>query len=196
MRNCSIFVSLLFAALLAGCVTNPQVAARLPDMTFDNLKKVELNVRSVEVRDDYLSPMMPPHVEHLFSVPLYTVAENLLKSQLISMGSENVLRAIIVEASVVRTELAIDHGFQDFLMRKPAEQFDAKVLLRFELFNERAPDIVLGHAEVEAKRTKTLLEGSSAADRDTAYYELTEGVMNDLNNGLQTVVKSTFGIHQ
>ncbi len=192
MRRSSVFLCLSVVFLLSGCCDAPP-ATTLPDMTFANLTPIELDVAAVEVRGDYKPPMKEPNIEHTFSTPLYVAVEKLIKRELIASGSENVLRVIIKDASVVREELPVTRGFKDIFMIEPSELLKAKVLLRFELVNDQSSDIVLSQAEVIARRTKTLMEDASLADRDCAYLNLTEALMNDLDAGFMNVVKNAFG---
>jgi len=192
MRMSAFFLGLSAVILLSGCVKSPP-ASRPPDMTFANMKPLEMNVAKIEVQNNYRPPLQDPNVEHTFRTPPYVAAENLVKKQLIAAGTENLLRVNIDDASVIREELPLTQGFMGNFMHEPAERLRAKVLLRFELFDLKAPDIVIGHAEVIAKREKTLMEGTSLADRDRAYFNLTEDMMDDLNDGLRSVVKNTFG---
>ena len=192
MKIKSFLSGLVFALLLAGCVEGPP-SGNAPDLTFANFTPVNLNVASIEVRNDYKPPMREPNVEHLFKTPPYTSAENLVRKQIVAAGTEHILRVVIEEASVVREELPVTKGFWGKLTEEPSERLKAKVSLRFELVDVAAPDIILGHAEVLAKRNKMLMEGISLADRDRAYFSLTEDLMDDLNDGLMTVVKNTFG---
>ena len=178
--------------LLTGCVES-MPDTHPPELTFANYQPVDLDVASIDVRDDYKPPMQDPNIEHTFPTPPYVAAKKLVKQQLIPAGSANALRVIIEDASVIREELPVEHGILDAFTRQPSERLRAKVLLRFELYSPQAPDIVLGHAEVIAKRTKTLLEDTSIADRDHAYFSLTEDLMDDLNDGLRSIVKNTFG---
>lgn len=193
MKLRSVFLCLFVAAILSGCVATSQGVPRPPEMTFDNFHKVELDVARINVRNAYRPPMKDPHIEHLFPTPPYAAVEHLVKKQLVAAGDDRVLNVIIDDASVVREELTVQKGLWNVLTREPDVRLKAKVLLRFELVNPKAPDIVLGHAEVMARRTRTLLEGTSVADRDRAYFDLTEDLMDDLNDGLRTVVKNTFG---
>jgi len=173
-----------------------QIVPRPPDMTFDHFAKVRLDVAGIEVRNDYRPPMEAPHVEHLFLPPPYVAAEKLVKIQLIAAGGSRVLRVIIREASVVREELPINKGVDNVFLREAAERLRAKVVLRFELVDPLDPAVIIGHADVTARRVKTLLEGASVADRERAYFELTEGLVTKLSHGLTTVVKNTFGANK
>jgi hypothetical protein len=165
----------------------------MPEMTFANLTPVMLDVAKIEVRDDYRPPLKEPNVEHTFQTPPYVAAETLLKKQLIATGQDNVLHVTITEASVVREMLPVTKGFWGWFTREPSERLKGRIIVRFDLSGPQAPDIVTGNVVLTAKRTKTLLEGTSVADRDIANFKLTEDMMTDLNNGLMSVVRNTFG---
>ncbi len=192
MRITAVFLCLSVVAMLSGCVEGP-TTTHPPDMTFANFRPLALDVSRIEVKNNYKPPLQDPNVEHKFPVPPYAATEDLLKKQLLAAGHENVLHIFIDDASVVREELPVTSGFWGVVTREPSERLNAKVLLRFEMVSPRAPDIILGHAEVIAKRSKTLLEQTSPAERDQAYFLLTEDLMDDLNDGLRSVVKNTFG---
>jgi len=145
MKKSIVFIYLSAALLLSGCTGAPP-ASTPPDLTFANLAPITLDVAAIEVRDDYKPPLHAPNIEHTFPTPPYVAAGNLLKKQLVAGGSENVLRVIIEDASVVREELPVTRGFMDALLQEPSEELKGKVLLRFELIDPKAPDAVLGHA--------------------------------------------------
>jgi len=182
----------LFVALLTSCTEGPPVTTP-PDLTFSNLQPIQVNAASVDVIDNYKPPLQDPNIEHTFRLPPYVAAERLLRHQLVAAGSENTLRAIIDDASVIRTELPQDKGFMSYFEQQPTERLQAKMLIRFELVDPKAPDIVIAHAEIVARREKTLTEGMSPAERDQAYFDLTEDTMDEVNDGLKSIVRGTFG---
>lgn len=186
------FLACLAALLLAACVEGPPVSTP-PDLTFANLQPIQVNAAGVDVVDNYKPPLRDPNIEHTFRLPTYVALERLLRHQLVAAGSENTLRAIIEDASVTRTELPQDKGFMSYFEQQPVARLQAKVLVRFELVDPKAPDIVIGHAEVVARREKVLTEGMSPAERDQAYFNLTEDLMDEVNDGLKSIVAGTFG---
>lgn len=192
MRIYATLLGLSFMVALAGCVEGPPSGAT-PDMTFANFEPLAIEAAQIKVVNNYKPPLQEPNVEHTFRPTPYTAVEKLIKKQLIPVGKENVLRVVIEDASVVREELLTSKGFLGTVMQEPSERLRAKMLLRFELVNPKAPDIVLGHAEVLARRDKTLAAGISPADRDRAYFGLTEDLMDEVNDGLRSIVKNTFG---
>lgn len=189
MRN---VLALIAALFLTACVEGPPISTP-PDMTFANLQPIQVNAAALEVVDNYKPPLREPNIEHTFRLPTYTALSRLLNHQLVPAGGANTLRAIIDDASVTRTALPQDKGIESYFTQQPTDRLQAKVLVRFELVDPKAPDIVLGHASVVAHREKTLSEGMSPAERDQAYFTLTEDIMNEVNGGLKSIVQNTFG---
>jgi hypothetical protein len=186
------YIALFTVILLAACTDAPPASVP-PDLNFANLQPIQVNAASVDVVDNYKPPLQDPNIEHTFRLPTYVAAERLLRHQLVAAGTEHTLRAIIEDASVIRSELPQDKGFMSYFTSQQTERLQAKVLVRFELVDPKAPDIVLGHAEVVARREKTLTEGMSPAERDQAYFNLTEDTMDEVNDGLKSIVQGTFG---
>lgn len=179
--------------LILGACTQGPLSSLMPDMTFHHLDPVTLAVGRIEISTTYQPPMVPPNVEHHFTPPTYVAARQLLEKSLKADGTrKTILRAIVTDASVVEENLPVTEGFWGLLVREPSTRLKARVAVRFELADAAAPDIVRANAEVTADRTKTLYESMSPAQRDQAYYELQEQLMRDVNQGLQTVVKTTF----
>ncbi len=192
MRKYLCIMGLLCLGFLPACVSAPPETAE-PVLTFAHMRPVALNVAKIEVLDEYRPTMQEPYVDHLMPSPPARAAKILAEEKLQAVGEGRLLRVVIDEASVVKENLPVTEGFWGAFSQEPAERYKAKVTLRFELVNEAAPDIIIGHASVIGKRTKTLIEGESPAARDQAMTELTEALMSDLYDGFDTVVRGTFG---
>lgn len=175
-----------------GC-TNGIPVFSLPELTFEQVQPVSLNVAKIEIFDDYKSPMAAPNIEYTFKTPPARATRLLVERQLKADGVEKILRVFITDASVVEENLPVTTGFKGMMLQEPSQRYNARVALRFELVDEQAPDIAIGHAQVTATRTKTVMENISLASRDRAHFELTEELMKDVSNGLETIVRDTFG---
>lgn len=184
--------ALALALSLAACTTAPPATNALPELTFEQMAPISLHVAKIEVHDEFRTPVTQDHVEHLFPKTPAAAARELVEKKLTADGFDNILRVIIEDASVIEQKLPVSNDFWSNFTREPSERYNARVSLRFELVNEQAPDIIIGHASVIGERTKTVIEGTSPADRDRAYIALTEELMGDLYNGLDTVVRNTF----
>ena len=174
--------------VLAACQTAPPVT-ETPDLSFTNLPVINLNVARIEVVDNYRPSLNPPHVDHLFRQPPVQVAKQMIDRQLVANGSNGTLRITIDDASVIRRDLPVTEGIEGTFQNEPAEEYKARVALKFELLDESAT----GNASVTSDRTKTLMEDASPADRDMAYVSIDEQIMRDLKEGFGGVVRNTFG---
>lgn len=197
--NKNIIRTALVVALLAGtsaglsaCMTAPLDNGQ-PDMSFAQMQPIGLNVAKIEVFDEYRQPATGNYIEQEFNLPPAAAARRLIESKLVANGTRQVLRVFIDDASVLREDLKVREDLMGNFTRETSEKYRGRVALRFELVNEEAPDIIVGHANVISDRTSSLMENTSLAERDRVYMALTEGLMNDLYAGFQTTVRNTFG---
>ena len=184
------------AALLAGCTDAPPVV-QVPLLSFDQYKPILLNVARIDVIDKFRvadAPSSLKHVELLMKQPPEQALQELVKKQLVAAGPSRVMRVIIEDASVTGEKLPVTEGFAGLFQNEPSERYHATIALRFEIAENDAPDIVIGNARVTADRTQTVMKDASPAQRDMAFFHLDEQLMADVSHGLQTVVRSSFGL--
>ena len=183
-----------FAAvlMLSGCLTS-NVTNEWPDIAYGKSPAVRVNAARLDIQDVYRAPMGAPNVDHLFKVTPSMAAQTLASRQVIPVGGQNVMRVIVEDASVRRSTLPPKEGVLGLLPTEPDEQFDARVALRFELADEAAPDIVTGRASVVATRQRTLTGGATLAQREKAYHDIVQALVDDLSQGILTTVGGTFG---
>lgn len=184
----------MFAAvlLLSSCQSAPP-DTQTPVLMFDTLPQISMNVARIEIVDGYQPPMRAPNVDHLFKQPPREVARRVLEKQLTANGSNHTLRVIIEDASVVKKDLPVSQGFTGFFTNEQSEEYASRVSLKFQLISDDTPDRVVADAFVLSERTQTLLEDSSPAERDMAFFTLDENIMQDLRKGIEGSVKRTFG---
>lgn len=182
---------MLMTLLLASCINAP--SATLPDLTFENVAPIPLDVATIEVSNQYMPPMHAPNIEHLLKPTPAAAVERLVGKELAAVGMTRTLRVIIEDASVVNETLPTSDAFWSVFSQEPSNKYKAKITLRFQLFDDSAPDIVNGRAEVTALRETIIMKSASPAERDRAALALTEALMKDVSAGLKTTVKETFG---
>lgn len=194
MKN-NLMTAMGLTVLLAstGCSLSPPVSS-VPELTFDQVRKVPLNVNRIDIIDNYQSPLKAPYAEQKFKQTPEHVATLLIQKQLQAAGGPNALRAIIEDASVIEEDLPQPRDATAMFARQPPKLYRAKVVVRFEMYDEAAPDIVLGNANLAVTRNKSVGGDISLAARDQAFFDLNEALMADLSSGLQTTIKETFGV--
>lgn len=183
----------LLAFFILGACQDAPPSTAVPQMTLGKVQQVGLDVARIEVVGKYAASLEPPHVEHLFDQPPAQVARRMVNEKLRAQGSLHTLRVVIEDASVVRRTLPVREGMEGWFYDEPSEAYKLRVVLRFELLDENDPKNVIGNALVVSEREKALMESSSPADRDMAFFNMTENLVTDLDTGFHGVVRQTFG---
>lgn len=194
MKTLSAALGLGFACVLglsACTVSGPSEAPRVVDVS--RASPVVVNVSFIEFANGYRAPMGAPNVEHLFKTTPAEAVQQLLTRQLVVGGVQDTLRVTIEDASVVRTALPIKESIFGLFSKEPAEEFTGRISLKFEMFDPSAPDIIRGRASVTAARQKSLSNDASPADRDMAYHQMTQELVDDVAAQVGKTVRSTFG---
>lgn len=187
------FLAMFAAVLMLSSCQGAPPESQTPVLMFDTLPQINMNVARIDIVDEYRPPMKAPNVDHLFRQPPREVARRVLEKQLVANGSNHTLRVIIEDASVVKKDLPVQDGFTGFFTNEQSEEYAARVSLKFQLVSDDTPDRIVADAFVLSERTQTLLEDSSPAERDMAFFTLDENIMQDLRKGIESSVKRTFG---
>lgn len=180
---------LLFCAALSlsGCAMSPP-AWDWPDLTFEQVRPLSIDVAKIEVFNDFRPSGQPPHIEHLFKLAPGETARDLLGKQLRAAGLNDILRVTVEDASVFSAEGPAQGKLFGFLPREETERWRAVMSVRFELVDEKAPDIVRARARITARRDKTIVSSASPAERDRVFFQMTENLSNDLAKNLKAAV--------
>ncbi len=180
----------LVALALAACQTPPPVQ-RLPELTFGHLDRLNLDVAAIEVVSEYRSPMKAPHVEHLFPTPPQTALERWAADRLEAAGRQGIARFVIQNAQATATPLAFDKGLAGAFTKEQSVRYEASVEAFLEIVDERG--FRKGFSSARASRTRTMPEDATLNERDKAWFELTEAVMQDFNAEIEKNVRQYLG---
>ncbi|MCC7428728.1 MAG: hypothetical protein IT557_17685 [Alphaproteobacteria bacterium] len=177
--------SLLGLALLAAgaglgaCSRGEPVQTSFQRLGFSALAPIRLNVGAVEIVDAYTPPRRAPHVDHLAPNPPYETARAMAEDRLRAAGSGGKARFIVQDARIVEVKLQPPGGIRGMFARDPSERYEARIAVRMEVFDaENAP---LGHVEAETRRTHTVNEGTSQAERNAVWNDMVSRMMEELN---------------
>lgn len=176
--------SWMVIVFIGACSAAPPPTTTVPDLTFENVKPISLDVSSIDITQSYQPSMAPPYVEHLFKTNPTEAVRALINKRVIAAGGDSLLKVVIEDASVMNEKFQIKQGFWHMFSNEPAERFKARVALRFELSRASAPDIVVAYSDIAADRSKSLFADSSPADRETAFFLMIEELMLDISRSL------------
>jgi hypothetical protein len=177
---------------VAGCASNSPPAPRFVDIRFTNEPPIPLQAAVVEVKDEYQPPFKPPNIEHTFPIPPARAATNWAQDRLKAAdpSSRRRVRVTILDASVKEVDLSRTPGLRGAFTTDQAQRYDAVVALRVDLLNDRGfPERT---ASGRATRSRSVPENITPNDRDRVFYEMTEQLMQDLDQELERQIKSAF----
>ncbi|MEG3617209.1 hypothetical protein V5T82_01960 [Magnetovibrio sp. PR-2] len=175
------FLMLGTAALVGGCATDTPIAGPIPELGFQHLPPMFLNVGSIQVKNEYLAPMKAPNAEHRFPTPPAQAMAGWARSRIQAVGGKNngaVATFVIEEASVKEVVLKKTEGFKGLFTYEPTERYDAHCIGRLEIVDANGAK---GNVRVEAMRSAEVSENATLAEREKAWFEMIEKLMGDFN---------------
>ncbi len=169
-------LALLLAA--TGCET-PAPAPVFPDLTFAHLTPIGLDVSTIEVIENYKSPMRAPNVEHEFPVSPGKATLYWAKQRFRATGSVRRGQVIIQDASVTATPLKMKKGVKGLFSDDQSVRYDARIQVRIEVNSPVGGRSSFATATV--KRSRTAAEEISVNERHQLFFDLVSALMEDLD---------------
>jgi hypothetical protein len=181
-------IPLLLAGLLAGCAMEDP-GNRFPPLSFQHLPDINLDVGDIQVEQAYVTPGQRPNVDHLFPVQPKNAAVQWAQDRLVARGDRLTFRYIVRQASAVESELETTKGVKGLLTTDQAARYETHIEVEMQVLDGH---LVQGTAKAEARRSTTVEEGISLAERERTWYRLTEDTMKDLDKQLEETIRSAF----
>lgn len=179
-------VKLLSYALVISSLASCQATAPtlvFPELTFQHMKSLSLNVAKLESMSSYKPPMSAPNVDHLFHTPPAGVLSRWAEDRLRAVGKNGFARFTIIEASVTETRLDMKKGIIGAFTKDQSERYDAVLEAKLEIFDDS--ELSIGFARAKAIRSVTIREDSSVNQREQAWFSLTEELVRDIDAELE-----------
>ncbi|MDZ7713687.1 MAG: hypothetical protein U5L06_11500 [Rhodovibrio sp.] len=174
--------------LLAACTTPPD-APKFADITFEHRPDIEMDVADIVVEQAYQAPMQAPNVDHLFPVQPARALMAWGQDRLVAMGDDGLATYTVTDASAVVEDLGTDQSLSDYFTTEQAERYTLKMAVRLSVEH---PDGT-GSIRVTGERATTVPEGASVFDRERVWYEMTEKLMADMDEELETTLRQELG---
>jgi hypothetical protein len=180
-------LAVLFAAavLLSGCATEIKKSG-FPQISFAHLQPISLNVARIVIENRYVSPAIPPNVEHLFPVSPSLTALNWGRDRLRAVGQSGTARVIVRRASVVEVSLRRSSGLEGAFTREQSERYDAIIDMMVEVRDTQGK--VRVSVESTGTWSRSVSENISLREREKVWFSMIEEMMADLNDALETQI--------
>ncbi len=170
--------SILF---LTGCAQSIS-GTPMPKFDFSSQSMIPVAVKNIVVNDVYQPPIAAPHVDHLFPLKLTEAVRHWSDRRFETRGDAGTMYITIQEASVVEQPLSRTTGVKGWFTFDQAYRYQAKLVV--EITTDLPDDKRHGnHDSTRAtiEHSRTVGENASVQEREKAWVQLTEDVMQDLD---------------
>ena len=175
VRFWSLAIALVGILTVGGCATTVS-RPPIPELSYKHMPSLYFTVARIEFIEKFVSP---PHVEHLFPVPIVQALKRWSDDRLQAVGGTDVMRIIVEDASAVVEELEINEDLEGWFTTEQAERVNARLQVRIEIIDQSGT--MEAHTSTEAERSRTTPEDITLNERDEIYNDLTMVLMNDFN---------------
>ena len=187
-RRLHVVVGMSAALALAACA-GQSVPQQFSEISFSHLSPIDLNVASIEIVDQYRPPLRDPNVEHRAPTPPAMVARRWAEDRLVATGaSRRRATFTIQQASIIEIELEGPGGVRALITNSQSERYDAELTVELAVFGTTGARE--GIAAATARRSRTVPENLTLAERERIWHEMVEALMADLNTRLESTINN------
>jgi len=161
-----------------------------PELRYNHLAPLRLDAVRVEVIEQYKSIGTKPYVEHEFPHRPAPLAVLWATDRLKAVGTRNIVRVTVLKGSVVEVPLVRTDGVKGIFMIDQSEQYDGTLSVRVEMIGPGRQQ--LAEVTSQAKRSRSVPEDITLAAREAVWFQMTEAMMNDLNQSLERQINQHF----
>ena len=176
---------LAVAAIAVGCERAAPSREAVPP-SFAALPPLVFDLGRIEVVERPAAPH-PDDVAHLFPTPPVVAIGLWVKDRLRARGSVGVLRVTVDEASARSTRLETNADLEGLFTKEQAERLDLRLRVTIEAID--ASGAVNGSTSADARRSRTLPEGITLAERERIYDQTVEALLYDYNASQEQAIR-------
>ncbi len=181
-----------FALVCVACTPAPQLPEHV-GLAYLVHKPLRLNVARIDVIKQYQSSSKPPHIENDLPIPPVAMIQQWTQDRLLPVGKTGYAVVTIEEASVVEKPLKGTTGLRGYFTVDQSEQYDAKLSVKIEVFDDFGKS--KGFAYARAQGSRTVSEDFTLGQRRQVWIRMMEKIMNNLNEELDRNVKAHLSHH-
>ena len=182
---------LAVAVIAVGCESAPPSRDSAP-RSFAALPPLVFDLGRVEVVERPAAPH-PDDVEHLFPTPPAVAIALWVTNRLRASGTVGALRVTVDEASARSTPFATNTDLEGLFTKEQAERLDLRLRVTIEAID--ASGQVNGSASADAKRSRTLPEGITLAERERLYDETVQALLYDYNASQEQAIRQYLNLY-
>lgn len=188
MRRSFLAICLLLAVLPA---CQPAAPPPPPPLSFADYSPIHLEVASIDVVEEYRSPLQRPNVEHLFPTSPAEAVHIWVRDRLRAVGGGRTLQVIVKDASVTEEPLPRTPGLKGTFTNDQSERYAARLEVEMRIYGEQGA-MSEASINVVATRTDTAAEDFSLSAREALFERMVRDLMSILNAEIEKNLQQYF----
>ena len=190
IRQFLAIATLMMTPLLFGCVKAPPNPV-YPEITFQHLKPIYLNVGDIKIVDEFTPSLKPPHVEHELPASIDQSVRNWVRDRLRTSGNSGAIATVIIkDASAIEKGLKKETGLKGIITKDQSELYEFHVLVELKITEISGSSAFV---TAEATRTKSVAEGITLNQRDKTYFTQVEALMRAFDQEMEKNIRTFMG---
>jgi hypothetical protein len=183
-------VVLLLGLLAAACAREYETF-QPPPLDFGDRPPIRLKVERVDVQSAFRPQGAPPFIGHTLALTPEAALRQLLEQRLQAVGGAGSVQAVIVDASITEEPIETTSGLRGYLTEEASARLEGRAKVRVDRLDEAGN--VISSASTEVTRTSSIPEDATYVQRQEIAYALVRDLANDLDAGMATNLRETFG---
>ena len=171
---------------------SPQPYKSPQGLSYLTAAQLRLRVGRLEIANQYTPAKRDPFVDHLFPMPPTLMVKQWIKERFVPAGGSGHALVTIEDASVVEKRLSPTSGFGSLFSPEPAERYEARVVVKIEIMDERG--YPQSYVRTTAQASKTVTNQATLRQRQDAWTALMEELMNRLNEEMEKNIKEYLSV--
>lgn len=183
-------LAVLLPLLLPACDTPPD-RQRFPEITFQHLAPINLDVARIEVSSDYRSIDHADDNAAEYPEAPEKLAADWARDRLKAVGERGQANYTVIEARAVRVPLPRSSGIDAALKTEQSDRYDLFITVRLEAGNPISGKS--GTITETVTRSQTVPENMTLNQREVVLFNLLDAAMKDLNARLEASIPQYLG---
>lgn len=181
-RIALVLLALLGVTLIAACDTPPQRQS-FPDITFQHLPPIRLDVAQIEIVSGYRSAEHEDDNGADYPELPEKLAVDWARDRLKAVGERGQATFTLLDARATRTPLPRASGLNAALKTEQSDRYDLSISVRLEAGNPLQGKS--GTVTETVSRSQTVAENMTLNQREVVLFNMLDAAMKDLNARLE-----------
>jgi hypothetical protein len=177
----------LLSAMLVACKTPPQRQS-FPDITFQHLQPIRLDVAQVQIVDAYQADPAND-IDSQFPEAPAKVARQWAEDRLLAVGQQGQAIYTITLAKATQTPLQRSQGMSAMTNKDQSDRYDLAITVNLEVRSGGKS----GAVTAQAARSQTVREDVTLNEREAVLFKLLDVTMKDINAQMEKLVPQYIG---